>query len=251
MNIIICDDEEFYLKSIMDKINAWAEQNGHCSDIVTYLFTSSEDLLDAWQHGLPVDALFLDIIIPGEMNGLSVAKEIHSYSEYTPIVFMTDYGEYALDGYKVNALRYLHKPVPAEAIYECMDIIWHSWTLQNKNCVLLDTPAQKLLLPANSIMYFEIKGHYCSIHTTSNIAREYSLRLPIQQIQQKLPQQLIVKCHRSYLVNLLYVRHIEKNCIIMSDKARIPISRSYQKEFMECFRQFYIKGYRQHDNANP
>lgn len=250
MNIIICDDDKLYLNSAQDKINAWADRTGHRSDLRTHLFTSGEDMLDAWHHGLPVDALFLDIRIPFEMNGLAVAGEIHSFNERIPVVFMTDYGEYAAEGYKVNALRFLHKPITASAIDECMDLIWHRWSLQNEDCILLDTPSQLLRLPTGSILYLEMKGHYCSLSTTSNITPNYQFKLPLRQIQEKLPQELFAQCHRSYIINLLYIRCIEKAGITMSNNAIIPISRSYQKEFLERFRRFCIGG-KKHAAANP
>jgi len=249
MNIIICDDDELYLYSARDKINAWADRTGHSSDLRIHLFTSSEDLLDAWHHGLPADALFLDIRIPFEMNGLAVAGEIHCFNEHIPVVFMTDYGEYATEGYKVNALRFLHKPITTEAIDECMELIWHRWSLQNKECVLLDISSQLLRLPTDAILYIEMKGHYCSLNTTSNITPNYQFKLPLRQIQERLPEELFVQCHRSYIVNLMYVRHMEKDYITMSDNTTIPVSRRYQKNFVSRFRHLYIGG--NHATANP
>lgn len=251
MNLIICDDDEFYLKSIEAKINAWADGAGHRSDIMTYHFTSGEDMLDAWRHGLTADAFFLDIEIPREMNGLAVAREIHRTNEYIPIVFITNYGEYALEGYRVNALRYLHKPITPEAIGECMDCIWRRWSLQGQNCVLLNTSSQQLCLPSDSILYLEMKGHYCRLATTSNVASHYDFKLSLSQLREQLPPKLFAQCHRSCIVNLLYVRRIEKSSITMSDNTVLPIGRSYQRDFMEHFRQFHTEGGDVHAAANP
>lgn len=250
MNIFICDDEKLYVTSAQEKISAWAAKNGHSPDICIYTFTSSEDMLEEWHHGLAADAMFLDILIPNETNGLATAKEMHGLNEFIPIVFMTDYGEYASEGYKVNALRFLHKPITSEAIDECMDLIWHQWSLQNRDCILLDISSQILRLPLNSILYLEMRGHYCNIATTSNVTPSYSFKQSFRQIQDKLPPQLFVQCHRSFIVNLLYVRHMEKGIITMSDNSVIPISRSYQRYFVEHFREFYIGG-RYHAAANP
>lgn len=137
MNLILCDDEQIFLDSLHQKIMNWAKRSRHISGIILHCFTSSEDLLDAWQRGMTIDAMFLDIQIPGEMSGLAVAKEIHNDNEYLPIVFITSFGEYAEEGYKVNALRYLHKPVSEQAVSECMDILWHRWSLRSKVALLL------------------------------------------------------------------------------------------------------------------
>ena len=83
MNVIICDDERMFLTSIEQKVMQWAQKNGHSNGIVVHTFTSTEDLLDAWEHGLQIDVVFLDIQVPGELSGLAVAKEIHSNNEYS------------------------------------------------------------------------------------------------------------------------------------------------------------------------
>lgn len=91
MNIIICDDEKLFLSSIEQKVNSWAEKNGHTKAIITHSFTSSEDMLDAWEHGMQIDALFLDIQIPGELSGLAVAKQIRDTNDYLPSLFPDAY----------------------------------------------------------------------------------------------------------------------------------------------------------------
>ena len=105
MQIVVCDDEQIYLDIITQYIETWAMANGHLSSIVLRSFLSSEDLYEEWEKGMPIDMLIIDIQIPGEMSGLQVAKQIFSQNEYIPIVFITNYAEYACEGYQVNALR--------------------------------------------------------------------------------------------------------------------------------------------------
>lgn len=241
LNLILCDDEKLFLASIHQKIMDWAKKAGHTTGLMLHTFTSSEDLLDAWYHGMKVDALFLDIQIPGEMNGLAVAKEIHSGNEYIPIVFMTSYGEYAAEGYKVNALRYLHKPVSNQAVFECMDILWHRWSLQHTDCIVIDLPAQILRLPADSIVYVEVSGHYCILKTTDS-HQEYRVKQSLDVFRKKLPSHLFVQCHRSYIVNIVYIRNITNGSITMANGTVIQMGRRYQSQLIRQFRQFYLGG---------
>lgn len=241
MNVIICDDEKMFLTSIESKIKAWAHKNDHIRGLMLYTFTSGEDLLDAWQHGLQVDALFLDIQIPGELSGLAVAKEIHRSNEYIPIVFITSYGEYAEEGYVVNALRYLRKPVSEQAIAECMNILWRRWILQHTECVVVDLPTQVLRLPVKSILYVEVRGHYCILKTTDS-EQEYRFKQPLESIRKKLPIHLFVQCHRSYIVNLMYIRHIAAGNMTMADGTVLQIGRMYQTQLMKQFRHYYFEG---------
>lgn len=241
MNIILCDDEQVFLTSIEQKIRTWAEQHGHASGIMIRSYTSSEDLLDAWQHGLQADALFLDIQIPGEMNGMALAKEIHQVNEYLPIVFITSYGEYAAEGYVVNALRYLRKPIVQQAVTECMNILWRQWELQHSDSIVMDLPTQVLRLPVKTILYVEVLGHYCIIRTTDH-EQGYKFKQPLDAIRKKLNRSVFVQCHRSFVVNLMYVRHITSGSIIMADGTTIPVGKLYQEQVMSQFRHYYLEG---------
>lgn len=73
MQIIVCEDEQQYQKSIGDKINRWQQNSGYVA-IKTRFFSSSEDFLEHWEKGLTVDVIFLDILFGQEMDGMSVAK---------------------------------------------------------------------------------------------------------------------------------------------------------------------------------
>lgn len=240
MNIVLCDDEKLFLSSVEQKIKIWAQKSGHINSIIFHSFTSSEDLLDAWEHGMQVDAVLLDIQIPGEMSGLATARAIRSTNEYLPIVFITSYGQYAEEGYSVNALRYLHKPVTDEAISACMNLIWRQWTLLNGDCIVLDLPTQILRLPARSILYAEISGHTCILQTADR-STPYQFRQTMQYLQKKLSSDLFAQCHRSYIVNLMYVRHITGHGIVMADGKEIQIGRKFQSAFMAAFRWLYLK----------
>lgn len=241
MNVILCDDEPLFLTAAQQKIQRWAEKAGHLNGVFVHSFTSAEDLLDAYRRGLKIDALFLDIQIPGEMSGLAAAREIHRSDEYIPIVFITSYGEYAQEGYTVNALRYLRKPVSEQAIFECMDILWRRWALWHTECVTLELPLQVLRLPVKSILYAEVLGHYLYLQTTDR-EQAYKLKISLDAMRQKLPERLFVQCHRSFIVNLMYIRHIADSTLTMADGARIRIGRSYQAALMKQFRLYYLGG---------
>ncbi|MBR5380372.1 MAG: response regulator transcription factor [Clostridia bacterium] len=242
MNIILCDDEPVFLESLKQKIVKWAMKNGHMSGVMVYSFTSSEDLLDDWQHGLQLDAVFLDIQFSNELNGMALAKEIHNSDPMIPIVFVTSYGQYAEEGYLVNALRYLRKPISEQAVDECMNVLWHQWTTVQAECISFDTAAQILRLPARSILYIEASGHYCVITTTDDAAKEYRIKWPFKSVLDRLPKQLFIQCQRSFAVNIMYIRRIAGGVLTMSDGKQIPMGRGFQLDIVRKFREFYIEG---------
>lgn len=238
MIICICDDEQAYLQLVTERVQQWAHDSGHDSGIKITTFRSSEDLLEAWQNGMAVDVLFMDIEVPGEMSGMEVAKRIFSANEHIPIVFITNYSEYACEGYRVNALRYLRKPVSQADIDECMDIVWRRWSLQQANAITIEDPKQSIHLPAESIISIEVYGHHIRIDTTDD-AGEYTLRTRMKEIMDRMPQNVIVQCHRSYAVNLMYVRKFQRNIITMSNGKDVPIGRNYTDQFINQYRLYY------------
>ena len=241
MNIVLCDDEKSFLQCAKQSIMIWAKINGHENGLNIQAFSSSEDLLEAWEHGLQIDALFLDIQIPGEMSGIALAKEIYSRNEYIPIVFMTNYGEYAEEGYTVNALRYLRKPLSEQAVMDCLDILWHRWEMQTAASIVLEMPGQFLRLPADHILYVEVLGHFCMLKTTDD-QNTYKIRLSLEVFRKKLPEGVFSQCHRSYIVNIKYIRQIMGNNVTMANNDVIPMGRAYQQQFLKQFRHYYLEG---------
>ena len=241
MQIIICDDEPFYADTICQLIKSWAIRQGHLRSVSIRVFHSTEELIDEWSQGLLIDLLFMDIQIPGEIDGLQAAKQIFSANEYTPIVFVTNYAEYACDGYKVNALRYLRKPIQLEEMEECMNIVWRRWSLQQKTTVMIDSNRQTVHLPVQSVIYAESYLHTVVVHTADKIQR-YEIRISLDALKKKLPPELFARCHRSYLVNVMYIRKIQRQEITVSTGTVIPIGRNYAEQFLKTYRQYYRGG---------
>ena len=237
MNVIICDDEYVYRQSILEKVEAWSVHNHHEDAIMVKAFASGEDLLEAWQNGLPIDILFLDIEIPNELDGMNIAKEIYRHDENIPIVFVTNYSEYACEGYLVNALRYIIKPVQQPSINDCMNIAWNQWVLAQTESVRIDNGRQTIILPVRQIILIESYRHQIKITTSSTSSIEY--RGSMSEIETKLPAGMFVQCHKSYIVNLMYVRKLQATCLTLANGEQIPLGRKYAAEFSKAFDLYY------------
>lgn len=240
MNIFICDDEDIYLYTIKDKVDNWAQRTGKLAAIKMYLFRSSEDLLEAWENGLKADLFLLDIQIPGEMNGLNLAKHIHETDYLVPIVLITNYGEFVYEGYRVSALRYLRKPIQQEEIDEFMNIVWRQMQAQDCQCVVLDNSAQILRIPARSILYLEASGHQVIIHMVDQ-NDGYVISQKLCNAKKQLPSQLFVQCHRSFIINLMYVRRFLSSVITLTDGTEISLGRKWKLNFIDAFRNYYLE----------
>lgn len=238
MNVVVCDDEQISCNAVAEAISAWAKASGWTDALVVRTFSSSENLHAAMKDGLFVDMLFLDIQIPGEMSGLELARQIRTTNSHVVIVFVTNYAEYACEGYSVDALRYLRKPIRQDQINECMNIAYRRWSLAQAENMVVTIKNNAIVLRYPDILYIEVRGHNLRIKTASN-AQALEVRGQLRDIMATLPAELFVRCHRSFLVNLMYVRQLASKTLAMSDGALIPLGRKYDTAVADAFNHFY------------
>ena len=163
MRIVICDDEALMISTLQGLIQRWKAKNNVESAAVT-IYESSEELLDVLENALPFDLAFLAIQFPGELSGLQLAEHLRRTNAQMQIVFVSNYDQYAIDGYRANALRYLQKPVTEMQVSECLDISYRQWQYQQGNCVVLLDNQQAVKLDHKAILFAETQGHYVRIH---------------------------------------------------------------------------------------
>ena len=117
MNIAICDDEILFTRELSSLLTHWAEKNDF--SLTLYPYSNGDDLLTALRT-IPVDLIFLDIIMP-LLNGIDTAREIRSMGLTVPVIFLTSSREFALDSYDVKAFHYLLNPVNTLKLFSVMD----------------------------------------------------------------------------------------------------------------------------------
>lgn len=237
MNVVICDDEAYCREEIIAGIVQWMALTGN-TDILYTSFSSSEDLLERWEKGLQIDLLFLDIQLPNELSGMTLAQRIRVHDQNVAIVFVTNYENYVYEGYTVNALRYLRKPINQEDIFQCMDIVYRQYSMLTCNSILFETREQSYVLKYSEIVYIESRLHYTNICLTGN--REMpEVRKKIGDIRECLPGELFIQCHRSYVVNLSHIRRFTKSNVVVSNGHVIPVSSTYFTSLHSAFNRFY------------
>lgn len=237
MRIAICDDELIYRVAICEAIEHWQKQHGVEAVLVRH-YHSSEELLNDIESKQRYDMLFLDIQIPNEMDGIKLAKRIREMDECVQIVFFTNFAEYAYDGYYVNALRYLHKPVHPDQISECLDIAFRQWKYAHGENIVLEYNGGSLVLKYNSILYIEANGHMILIHCTDE-KEPIRIRQRLSQLLTILPETIFVMCNRSYIVNIMYVRKITYDRVVIADGEDIAIGKRYRDGLKRAFNRYY------------
>jgi two-component system response regulator LytT len=230
VRIAICDDEERYrieLKTILNKLLINADLN-----IDT--FDDGNILADAFAAS-PYDLVFLDIEMPA-LDGITLAKKIRSRSENVFIVFLTSHIEYALEGYEVNALRYLTKPVDIEKLKEVIRYVQEKQGSSRQ--IIIKEDGEEILIDINDVIYMESMNQNVRIVTAGG---EHVIRYNISDFEDQLKNDGFFRIHRGYLISLSKVKKLSGNDVIMDGGETLPVSRSNVKPLKEAL-YTYVEG---------
>lgn len=227
MRIAVCDDNRNYAKQIKAKI----ESIYHSLDIIIDIYHSGTDLLRCFKKQA-YDMVFMDIEMP-EINGISVAKSLRKVSEKVWIVFLTSHIEYALEGYEVNALRYLTKPVSEDMLREIINYVIDKE--KSRRFLWIKTEDEEVRVDIEQIVYMEAQNQNVIIYTKE---QEYTVRYNIKDYECELQKEGFFRIHRGYLVALGKVKKVAKREVVLQGDIALPVSRTREKELKEVLYQF-------------
>lgn len=223
INCIIIDDEPLARKGLKEYI----------SDIDFLNLTGEFDspLKLSGMNMQDIQLLFLDIQMP-KITGIEFFKTLHPAP---PVIFTTAYSQYALDGFNLNALDYLMKPISFERFLKAALKAKEYYELRQTNSVEKD--AEYFFIKAdnklvkiffNDILFAEALQNYVTIYTKE---KKFITYLTLHSLEEYLPQQHFIKTHKSFIVPVNKVESIEGNDIRIGNH-HIPISRNYKDEVM-------------------
>jgi two-component system LytT family response regulator len=206
------------------------------------LFTNAYDAL-TYLNANRVDLMFVDIHMP-DLTGLDFVK---SLTGKPIIVFTTAYSEYAIEGFKVDAIDYLLKPIgypdflkaanKAKAWYDFNEP--RSETAKTSNDHLFVKSEYKLMrIELSDIKYIESMHEYVRIHLIND--KPIMTLVSMKSIEEQLPSDKFMRVHRSYIVNLERIKVIERNRIIFDNNVHIPVSDQYKSKFQEFLNKNFL-----------
>ena len=165
------------------------------------------------------------------MNGLELAQNLRKKGDRVSILFVTGCENYALDGYSVQPVHFLLKPVKREVLAGALRT---DWELNHKpKAVVLRDNGKSVRLLLSEIVYMESFNHNILVHLQSGETRSFSISLSLMERQ--LPSGQFCRCHNSYLVNLDEVEEIGRTEISLRDGSSVPMGRTYYKSFQSSF----------------
>ena len=184
----------------------------------------------------PVDLLFLDIQMP-ELSGMEFSRLVE---QRTRIIFTTAFDQYAIDGYKVNALDYLLKPISYPEFLQAANKALHWFELATKpkdttDTIFVKSDYKLLQIKLQSILYVEGLKDYVKIYTEESPSPIVS-HVSMKTMEESLPPDRFMRVHRSFIVQPEKIKVIERNRIVFG-KEYIPISENYKDTFYDFLAQ--------------
>lgn len=224
LRVVIVDDSPEYARILNIKLAQWAKRTGHT--IVTDIYTNPIAFVETFAEKSVWNALLLDISMP-DMNGLELAAKIREQDSIIPIIFISDYLEYCMQGYEVSAMRYLHKDAPNfdDRLDECLKAVMHAIRMRTDEKLVVNGKNGIIRVSYTDIAYIESGNHSIIIHVNG---ATYTERLTIKQIAEKMPEYFLT-ASRSAIVNVKHIDAIIANDVLMSTGDRIKIARSCKK----------------------
>lgn len=235
MKIAVCEDHKEEAGWLKSQIEYWGSHENIPVSVALY-----ENAEQFWfDYGLEkaFDVLLLDIEMPGE-SGISLAKRLRAKNDDIPVIFVTGVDDYMSDGYDVQAIHYLLKPVNKNKLKECLTRIYEKQ--KNKEpCVLLNTTEGLVKLLQKDILKIESFSRYC-IYTTLN--HDYQVSISLKDAFNELQKDRFAFSHRGILINLCHVETITHEQVTLSGGHTALVSRRQYGDLNKAFISFYHGG---------
>ena len=227
LKIAVCDDENFFREEIKGVLVQYLTSHGILFEIDTYC--SGQQFVELGIGMLKYNIIFLDINMD-ELDGLATARKIREISKDVFIVFITAFVNYTLEGYKVDAVRYILKNNDSmqDAIYECMDAIgeksqyavtWQEFQFNEG----------RKRLSLDHLLYIESRLHKLEFHIMEDEIKVYTLYDTLNRVEEQLKEYYFVRAHQSFLVNMKYIKSIKRYEILLTNGIRFDIPRARYK----------------------
>lgn len=230
--IAVCDDNPADAGYVADVIRRWAQARAVLMEIER--FPSAEAFWFQYEENRCYDILFLDIEMePEGMNGIELAAKLRKNDSSIQLVFVTGYMEYIADGYDVEALHYLLKPVTEEKLGSVLARALARVKAREKELFLQTTDGSVRVLNSE-IRYLEVQRNYVTIHA----AEEYTVKRTLGDLEKELDESFF-RTGRSFIVNLRFVRKITKTQVFLKDGAQVPLSRGLYEGINRAMIQYF------------
>lgn len=230
MRIAVVDDESVFREQTASAITLlYGREDASC-----FLYSDGSELLKSIASGFEPDAVFLDIEMK-DVDGMSCAKAIRKINRDVPIIFLTSHTEMAMEGYEVDAFRFLAKPVDPDKLRSTLQDL--EKRLKEDEKIVLREEGEDIILPIKDLIYAEASNNSVRF-VFKGASHETRMRFAeaIKTID-SLSRDFL-KVHRSYVISLVHVRKVNSGEVVMDNGDIVPIARGKAKEVKDGLFEF-------------
>ena len=233
IKIAICDDS----KEIRDITKKYLEEYGNGNDVEFDIaeYASGKELEKNWGSGCRI--LFLDIDL-SEDDGIEAAENLMATYDMSgcSIIMLSGLPERFQETYHIKAVDFVTKPIDKKRFFYSLDYVVRDIDPGRQINILMD--GQKTVVSEKEIQYIECRGNICYFHTKHGTGSSY---ITISECENLVSEKYFYKCHRSYLVNLYYVKKIDGSVVLLKNDLSIPVSRLRRKDFAKAISDYRFK----------
>lgn len=225
--IAIVDDEQNQIEYISSAVSEWSRQNSFACDIK--IFNSAEAFLFEYEDNKAYDVLLLDVEM-GDISGIELAKKIRGENNNrSEIIFISSHFEFIGEGYEVDALHYLIKPIDGNKLIQVLNKAADKLSVEPPFAVI-SHEGGTIKLYESDILYIEAFLHYIVIYTKD---KEYRIKESISAFEEKLSGDFY-RIHRSYVVSLKHITRISRTSVNIGS-LELPLSRGKYDDVNRAF----------------
>jgi DNA-binding LytR/AlgR family response regulator len=234
LRIAIADDEEIFRRRISDFLEEYL-----VSKMLEYeveLYDSGREITEMGNDIRYFDIFFLDVSMH-DVDGIKTAKEIRKYSEDAFIVFVTAYIDYSIEGYKVNAIRYVLKDRDhlEDSLTECMNAILKKMARRNPVMQLHFNEGIKEIF-IDKVLYIESSLHKLTFHFVDDSNYVLTMYQTLNAMERKLSgYSTFIRVHQSFLVNLRYIETVNHYTVFLNTGEEMSVPKARYGDVKKAF----------------
>ncbi|MCM1090949.1 MAG: LytTR family DNA-binding domain-containing protein [Butyrivibrio sp.] len=229
MRIAICEDELQAQRELQAVI---ADKGRELA-----LYSDTKDLLADWKAGVRFDVIFTDLVMEDEPAGMELCKML-SKENGVFLVVVTNYIEYAPEGYRNGVFRYLLKPVTREIVEQVFADMRENQGRERK--FMVDAFEGSKVISSASILYVEVHGRYLDIYVHDEQGRETTITLmqSLKEFAAQLPEGHFFRINRNQLISLAKIVRVSQGGVVLENGRQLSVSRRLQRELKEMLARF-------------
>ena len=233
IKIAVVEDSVDDLNNCLSLLERYSKEKNLSFDIQT--FSSGDAFLMRFKSQF--DFIILDINLSA-MNGIDVARNIREKDEEVIIMFATNLAKYATNGYEVQAIDFVLKPLTYSSFYLRIERVIKKLNKKSDSFIVVPYEGGFNKIDTSNILYIEVISHDIIFHLTDG---EVTTSGTLKKYEEQMKKHWFIRCNSCYLVNARKIKRVEKLDIQLVNNEVIAISHPKKKSFMERFKQYVME----------